>query len=205
MSFAEVEETVAAMPGVYECAARRRRPCGSGRGARLFIVPDRGAKIDVEDVRRHLPAHWDLDSIRLVSELPMTSTGKIARSRSRFMQEGFHAITLDDKINRLLAIPPYSQAPRGKTSESVGIAQGRDWITLASATAGYENYVSGWPLDYRSAGQVASLPFCLWEFSRPIPRYRLSAGRDQTNLDLERDDVSTCPAASCSIRRPHDA
>jgi len=32
----------------------------------------------MEEVRRHLPAHWALDSIRVVAELPKTSSGKIS-------------------------------------------------------------------------------------------------------------------------------
>ena len=52
----------------------------AGEALVLFIVPDQGARIVEEEVRRHLPAHWALDSIRLVSELPKTSAGKIARS-----------------------------------------------------------------------------------------------------------------------------
>jgi acyl-coenzyme A synthetase/AMP-(fatty) acid ligase len=44
-----------------------------------MIVPDQGVKLVTEEIRRTLPAHWTLDSIRLVSELPKTSVGKIAR------------------------------------------------------------------------------------------------------------------------------
>ncbi len=80
MSFAEVEERVAAMEGVYECAAAAVDHPEAGEALVLFIVPEEAAKIEVEDVRRHLPAHWALDSIRLIPELPRTSAGKIARS-----------------------------------------------------------------------------------------------------------------------------
>ena len=80
VSFAEVEEKVTAIPGVYECAAGAVDHPEAGEALVLFIVPDGGAKIVLEDVRHHLPAHWALDSIRVVSELPKTSTGKIARS-----------------------------------------------------------------------------------------------------------------------------
>ena len=51
----------------------------TGEALVLFIVPDQGASIAVDEVRRHLPYHWSLDSIRLVSELPKTANGKIAR------------------------------------------------------------------------------------------------------------------------------
>jgi len=43
-------------------------------------VTDQGAKIEMEEIRRFLPAHWAIDSVRLVSEIPKTSGGKIARS-----------------------------------------------------------------------------------------------------------------------------
>jgi acyl-coenzyme A synthetase/AMP-(fatty) acid ligase len=80
LSFAEVEEKVAAIPGVYECAALAADHAEAGEALVLLIVPDQGARIGVEDVYRQLPAHWTLDSIHLVSELPKTSAGKIARS-----------------------------------------------------------------------------------------------------------------------------
>jgi acyl-coenzyme A synthetase/AMP-(fatty) acid ligase len=80
VSFAEVEERVAAIPGIYECAAHATDHPESGEALVLSIVPDQGARILAEEVRRHLPAYWTLDSIRLVSELPKTSAGKIARS-----------------------------------------------------------------------------------------------------------------------------
>ena len=80
VSFAEVAARVTAIPGVYECATRAVDHPEAGEALVLFIVPDQGASIAVEEVRRHLPAHWALDSIRLVPELPKTSSGKIALS-----------------------------------------------------------------------------------------------------------------------------
>ena len=80
VSFAEVEERVASISGVYECATSSVNHPEAGEALVLFIVPDQGARIVVEEVRRHLPVHWVLDSIHMVSELPKTSTGKIARS-----------------------------------------------------------------------------------------------------------------------------
>lgn len=80
VSFAEAEEKVTAIPGVYECAVRAVPHPEAGEALVLFIVPDEGVKIVEEEVRRHLPAHWALDSIRMVSELPKTSTGKITLS-----------------------------------------------------------------------------------------------------------------------------
>lgn len=80
INLAEVERKVAVMPGVHECGA-----CGIdhpevGEALMLMVVPDRDTRIDVEEIRRSLPAHWTVDSIRMVSELPKTAAGKLARS-----------------------------------------------------------------------------------------------------------------------------
>jgi len=80
VSLAEVTARVTAIPGVYECAARAVHHPEAGEALVLFIVPDRGARIVLEEVRHRLPAHWTLDSIRLVPELPKTFTGKVALS-----------------------------------------------------------------------------------------------------------------------------
>ena len=80
VSFPEVEARVTAIPGVYECVARAVSHPEAGEALVLFIVPDHGAKVGLEEVRRHLPAHWAIDSVRLVAELPKTATGKIALS-----------------------------------------------------------------------------------------------------------------------------
>ena len=80
VSFPEVEARVTAIPGVYECAARSVNHPEAGEALVLAIVPDSEARITIEEIRRHLPAHWTLDSIHVVSELPKTSAGKIAFS-----------------------------------------------------------------------------------------------------------------------------
>ncbi len=80
VSFKEVEAKVTAIRGVYECAARATNHPEAGEALVLFVVPDRGANDVAEEIRRNLPAHWAVDSIRLVSELPKTSVGKIALS-----------------------------------------------------------------------------------------------------------------------------
>ena len=79
ISFAEVEGRVAAMSGVYECGACAVDHPDAGEALALLIVPDQGATVDPDEIRRRLPAHWTLDSIRMVSELPKTSSGKLAR------------------------------------------------------------------------------------------------------------------------------
>ena len=80
VSFAEAETRVAAMPGVFECAAIGTTHPESGEALVLFVVPKEGAKLELEDVRRHLPAHWVLDSVRFVAELPKNAHGKISRA-----------------------------------------------------------------------------------------------------------------------------
>ena len=79
ISLAEVEARVAAIPGVYECGACAVEHPEAGEALVLLIVPDQGARLVTEEIRHSLPAHWTLDSIRFVSELPKTSAGKIAR------------------------------------------------------------------------------------------------------------------------------
>ncbi len=66
--------------------------------------------------------------------------------------------SLDDKISRLLSIPPYSQPPGEKQAGLLELL--KDELHYACQRhAGYENYVRGWPSDYSAAGDVASLPF----------------------------------------------
>jgi acyl-CoA synthetase (AMP-forming)/AMP-acid ligase II len=91
VSLAEVEERATAIPGVYECAACAVDHPEVGEAVVLFVVPDQKARIVLEEVHRRLPAHWTLDSIRLVSELPRTSAGKIARSSISVLVKGHHA------------------------------------------------------------------------------------------------------------------
>ncbi|MGB7437631.1 MAG: class I adenylate-forming enzyme family protein [Candidatus Acidiferrum sp.] len=80
VSFPEVEARVTAVPGVYECAARAVGHPEAGEALVLLVVPDEGAHIGAEEIRRCLPAYWAIDSICFVSELPKTSVGKLALS-----------------------------------------------------------------------------------------------------------------------------
>jgi acyl-coenzyme A synthetase/AMP-(fatty) acid ligase len=85
VSFGEVETKVAAVPGVYECAATATRHPEAGEALALFIVADDGASKVAERVRRALPPQWTCVSVRVVPELPKTENGKIARSQLRTM------------------------------------------------------------------------------------------------------------------------
>jgi acyl-CoA synthetase (AMP-forming)/AMP-acid ligase II len=90
VSLAEVEATVAAIPGVYECGACAVDHPEAGEALVLLIVPDEGAQPKAEEIRHRLPAHWTLDSIRFVSDLPKTSAGKIARPALSILCKELH-------------------------------------------------------------------------------------------------------------------
>ncbi|MGD0758594.1 MAG: AMP-binding protein [Candidatus Sulfotelmatobacter sp.] len=162
VSLAEVESRVAAIPGVYECAAQgvdhqEDDHPEAGEALVLWVVPDEGAAIPEEEIRRHLPVHWALDSIHLVSELPKTSAGKIARSSfpnktKTCMQP------LEDKIERLLSGPLYSRPPEERQASLLEILR-EELDNACERHPGYKNYVHHWPTDYRTAGEVADLPF----------------------------------------------
>src|ERR1700674_232808 len=77
VSFPEVEARVASIPGIHECAPHAVGHAEAGEALVLFIVTDWGVKIETEEIRRFLPAHWAIDSVRFVSEIPKTSGGKI--------------------------------------------------------------------------------------------------------------------------------
>ena len=80
VGFAEIEARVAAVPGVYECAAAAVAHEEVGEALVLYVVPEQDAHDVADQVRRSLPVHWTCDSIRIVSEIPKTSRGKVARA-----------------------------------------------------------------------------------------------------------------------------
>jgi acyl-CoA synthetase (AMP-forming)/AMP-acid ligase II len=157
VSFAEAEARVMVIPGVYECAAHRADHPEAGEALVLYVVPDEGAQISEEEIRRHLPAHWVFDSIRMVSELPKTSTGKIAIS-SLMNKAKTCARTLEDKIERLLSTSLYSVPPEEKQVGLLAILK-EELDNACERHPSYKNYVQQWPTDYRIAGKVADLPF----------------------------------------------
>jgi acyl-coenzyme A synthetase/AMP-(fatty) acid ligase len=81
VSVAEVETRVAAIAGVSECAAVGVKHPEAGEALALVLVADNDADGLSERVRQALPPHWTCVSIKLVSELPRTANGKIARSQ----------------------------------------------------------------------------------------------------------------------------
>jgi hypothetical protein len=64
----------------------------------------------------------------------------------------------DEKIERLLSMPPYCQPPDERQAGLLEIL--KEQLDYACQRhAGYKNYIQHWPVDYRSANQVADLPF----------------------------------------------
>ena len=81
MGFAEIEATVAAVPGVLECAALAVPHVEAGEALALYVVAAAEADGVVTAVRRSLPAKCICDSITLVAELPRNAHGKLVRSQ----------------------------------------------------------------------------------------------------------------------------
>jgi acyl-CoA synthetase (AMP-forming)/AMP-acid ligase II len=104
VSVGEVEAKVGAMAGVSECAAVGVKHPEAGEALALLVVAEDGAAKNLSDadrdrddkdtnynalvqseslgekVRRALPSHWTCVSIKIVTDIPRTSNGKIARA-----------------------------------------------------------------------------------------------------------------------------
>jgi acyl-CoA synthetase (AMP-forming)/AMP-acid ligase II len=84
VSVGEVEAKVAALAGVSECAAVGVKHPEAGEALAVLVVAEKAAQSEngnlSDRVRRALPPHWTCVSVKLVTELPRTSNGKIARS-----------------------------------------------------------------------------------------------------------------------------
>jgi acyl-CoA synthetase (AMP-forming)/AMP-acid ligase II len=84
VGLAEVEAKVTAVAGVCECAAIGVEHPEAGEAIALFVVPDEqhssnGAGSLTDRVKQALPSQWTCSSVKIVSELPRTANGKIAR------------------------------------------------------------------------------------------------------------------------------
>lgn len=65
---------------------------------------------------------------------------------------------LEEEIDRILAVSPYSIAPGEKEPILVDLL--REELARGSQIhAGYKNYIEHWPVDYRSADRVSDLPY----------------------------------------------
>ncbi len=84
VSVGEVEAKVGTLAGVSECAAVGVKHPEAGEALALLVVAEKAAQSENgslgERVRRALPPHWTCVSVKIVTELPRTSNGKIARS-----------------------------------------------------------------------------------------------------------------------------
>ncbi len=65
---------------------------------------------------------------------------------------------LNERIDRLLSLPPYSQSPDKREAGLLELLK-EELEYGCQRHAGYENYVRQWPVDYRSADRVSDLPF----------------------------------------------
>jgi len=64
----------------------------------------------------------------------------------------------EDKIDHLLSMPPFGQPPEERRAGLLEILK-EELDYSCQRHAGYKNYIQHWPMDYRSAAQVADLPF----------------------------------------------
>jgi Acyl-protein synthetase, LuxE len=65
---------------------------------------------------------------------------------------------LDDEIDRILALAPYSLSPEEKRSALMELLR-QELDCGSTKHSGYRNYVKQWPTDYRLANQIADLPY----------------------------------------------
>lgn len=65
---------------------------------------------------------------------------------------------LNDKIDRILSISPYSQPPEEREANLLELLK-EELDYACGRHRGYENYIRQWPVQYRSAGQIADLPY----------------------------------------------
>ena len=65
---------------------------------------------------------------------------------------------LAEKIDRVLSMAPYRQPPEERQAGLLEVLK-EELDYACQRHAGYKNYVQHWPVDYRSAGRIADLPF----------------------------------------------
>jgi hypothetical protein len=65
---------------------------------------------------------------------------------------------LDDKIDRMLTVPPYAQLPEERESGLLELL--KEELAYASKRhAGYRSYIEHWPITYQTAERVSDLPY----------------------------------------------
>lgn len=65
---------------------------------------------------------------------------------------------LNDQIDRVLSLPPYSQSPEEREAQLLALLKA-ELEYGAQRHPGYENYLRHWPIDYRSAARISELPY----------------------------------------------
>jgi acyl-CoA synthetase (AMP-forming)/AMP-acid ligase II len=85
VSLSEIEAKVGSLPGVGECAALPVENKDTGEAVALILVPNGHEAGLAEKVRASLPPIWTCTAIKLVDELPKTSSGKLARNQLQAM------------------------------------------------------------------------------------------------------------------------
>lgn len=81
VSFVEIEERIAAVAGVAECAALAVAHVEAGEALALYVVPTTSAGDVVASIRRAMPPEWVCESVTLLAELPRNANGKLIRAR----------------------------------------------------------------------------------------------------------------------------
>jgi len=65
---------------------------------------------------------------------------------------------IEQFIDDLLAVPPYSQAPEQHQSALLGLLK-KELSYACEQSARFGNYVNNWPMDFHSVQRLADLPF----------------------------------------------
>jgi acyl-CoA synthetase (AMP-forming)/AMP-acid ligase II len=80
VSLVEIENRMAALPGVCECAASAVEHPEAGEALALYVVPEEGARDVIASIRRQMPSEWICNSVSLVAALPRNLHGKLVRA-----------------------------------------------------------------------------------------------------------------------------
>lgn len=81
VGLAQIEATIATIPGVLECAALSVPHEEAGEALALFVVAAEDGGDVHAAVRRRMPPEWLWVSLKLVRELPRNAHGKLMRSQ----------------------------------------------------------------------------------------------------------------------------
>ena len=113
---------------------------------------------------------------------------------------------LGQRIDQLLAIPPYGLPPEARQAALVELLKD-ELEYAASRNPAYQNYLRHWPTDMRSAERVADLPYLPVGYLKgDVSFFAGRAARDQANPDFELHDRANaqqdCPGFAHS--QAHD-